>query len=214
MKSAWVWGALVFALAACATTYDMDAAEPCRQAGYSIAARTQACTGDGDLANARYEKFAETYRCLVKSARVPDFQCAVDVNATDCAKAVQYGDNLDLWLASSGSCSLVLVHADGSPVGTATAETPSVNYQCSKAVQAMMQRVASCAAMADPKAFLADVDARYKCLVPHDPTQPYLEDVKLCTSVVNFPCSSDAASFDLVWASSEHCRAVLGKKTP
>ncbi len=42
--------------------YDIEPDEPCRQAGFSIASRTFACTGDDALANDRYRRFSAAYR--------------------------------------------------------------------------------------------------------------------------------------------------------
>ena len=39
--------------------------QPCLEAGYAIARRTFECTGDGDLANARYELFEAEYTWLM-----------------------------------------------------------------------------------------------------------------------------------------------------
>ena len=214
MKSLWAYGALGLVAAACAPTYDMDAAEPCRQAGFSIAARTQACTGNADLANARYDKFVSEYRCLVKDARVPDFQCAVDVNALDCMAAAESGDDLDKWLTRSKYCSNVLVHADGTPVGTATNDTPSLNYQCSKALSGMIERMAKCNGSVDTNAVTADVDARYRCLLANDATQAYTDAVKTCEALaINLPCEG-SVTFDQVWESIDDCGAVMERRSP
>lgn len=213
MKSPWACWLLLLPAAAC-QTYDVDSAEPCRQAGFSIAARTQACTGDADLANARYERFVDQYRCLVKDARVPDFQCAVDVNAVVCTEALAFGDDLDKWLETSKSCSVVLVHADGTPVGDYAVDTPSINYQCQKAMQGIIQRIANCNGSVDTDAVTSYVDQNYRCLLENDSTQPYADDVKKCEALaVNLPCSGQV-SFDSVWSSIDYCQAVMERRTP
>ena len=48
----------------CASLHALPKDQPCVEAGYAISARTFECTGDADLANARYLAFEREYDCV------------------------------------------------------------------------------------------------------------------------------------------------------
>jgi hypothetical protein len=111
-------------LLACASLEPVDPEAPCLEAGYAIAWRTFDCTGDEDLANARYELFAKNYEyfpivypeidvlgtSLLAPADTPGnyFHCAFLMGELACELVDQYGDDLDLWLSTSPTCDLVV----------------------------------------------------------------------------------------------------------
>lgn len=75
--------------------------ESCKQAGYAIANRTFTCEGDGDLANERYERLMDEYRCLANDG----FGCAEKTLELTCEQVADAGDDLDRWLTLA-SCGL------------------------------------------------------------------------------------------------------------
>lgn len=97
----------------------------CLEVGSAIAGRTQECTGDTDLAEARYERFFEDYTCeevpveplgedtaaLVAPQDV--YACPLTLRNIPCALVEEYGDDLDAWLAVSDMC-LYLTSPSGS----------------------------------------------------------------------------------------------------
>lgn len=105
---------LVFS--ACATTMEPD--DFCQEVGYAIAGRTQDCTGDGELAEARYAAFEENYTCVevdpsdtagVSGVRPEDlFACPLAIRNLACELVESHGDNLDAWLATSPTCALLV----------------------------------------------------------------------------------------------------------
>ncbi|MEZ4227568.1 MAG: hypothetical protein R3B89_00300 [Polyangiaceae bacterium] len=112
-------GALAFGaglfLLGCPGSYELDSDEPCRQAGFAIASRNQACSGDADRANALYERFVDEYACAVSKPTQADFRCAYNVNALDCQRVETLGDDLSGYLAARG-CILILQRKDGEPM--------------------------------------------------------------------------------------------------
>lgn len=100
---------------ACAGELPSD--QPCIEVGTAIGARTEACTGDADLAVARMEAFEAGYACVVEEqveeATDPELQadlyeCALVLRNLACELVDDYGDDLDLWLGSSPVCALIL----------------------------------------------------------------------------------------------------------
>lgn len=96
---------------------------PCEDTAVAISRRTYECTGDGDLANARYELFWEQYSCVevdlssdldgawytaLESAPGDWFHCAWAVGELACELVDAYGDDLDLWLSASPVCPYVV----------------------------------------------------------------------------------------------------------
>jgi hypothetical protein len=115
---------ILMALLGCQSLGAVDPEAPCLEAGYAIAWRTFDCTGDADLANARYERFVDTRTCipvdypeidaagltLLDDADNPGnyFHCAFLIGEIACELVEQYGDDLDQWLATSETCALVV----------------------------------------------------------------------------------------------------------
>jgi hypothetical protein len=99
------------ALVACA--HELPAEQACLEVGYAIASRTEACTGDVDVAVARQEAFTAAYACDLPPLASPEqenhlYTCALTVRNLACELALEHGDDLDAWLASSPVCDRIL----------------------------------------------------------------------------------------------------------
>lgn len=114
---------------ACAALRDLPPDQPCLEAGWAIAARTEECTGDSALAAARFERFERAYACVPSGPLHPDprvddrdlFHCGFAIRNLPCELAVAYGDDLDAWLAASPVCAVVTDRRDP---GDTAAEAP------------------------------------------------------------------------------------------
>lgn len=112
-------------LAGCTNLEPVSGTLPCEEVGYAISRRTYECTGDTELANARYEAFVDTYTCrsidwelgkqdtdlpntVGPKGQLDYFHCAFAVGELACELVEAYGDDLDLWLDSSEACPLVI----------------------------------------------------------------------------------------------------------
>ena len=103
-------------LGGCATP--VDGASFCREVGYAIASRTEACTGDAAVAEARFRAFEGAYTCVEIEADtgVPYgevapqdlYACPLAIRNLPCELALRYGDDLDAWLTASPVCALVV----------------------------------------------------------------------------------------------------------
>ena len=103
-------------LLGCAST--MEADDFCQEIGYAIAGRTQECTGDGEVAEARYAAFEEAYTCVevdpsdtagIDGVKPEDlFACPLAIRHLACELVVQYGDDVDQWLTASPTCALLV----------------------------------------------------------------------------------------------------------
>jgi hypothetical protein len=113
-------------LLGCASLEGMDPDQPCLEAGYAIASRTFDCEDDGELANARYERFAEELACIPHPLEEEDgaklnpqvdlFHCAYTIRTLGCGDADRFGDDLAAWMSVSPACNLVATFADGTPL--------------------------------------------------------------------------------------------------
>lgn len=85
----------------------------CREVGYAIAARTKGCSGDEELAFARWEQFQDAYACLPIDERdAPQLlNCAATIRKLSCERAEANGDDLALWLETSPACRHVVEEA-------------------------------------------------------------------------------------------------------
>lgn len=104
---------LVVGVAAAACAHDLPPEQACIEVGYALAARTEDCTGDADLGVSRQEAFEVEYVCSLPELLAPEyerdlFNCALVVRNLACELAVDYGDDLALWLDSSPVCALIL----------------------------------------------------------------------------------------------------------
>ncbi len=116
---------LALALAALAlgcdyTRVDIDtqgSTAACDDLAGVISARTFACAADHDAANARYDAFFASYRCIewdpVTTPYEELWHCSLAVGRLDCDTIAGYGDDLDRWLASSPACPLLVERSDG-----------------------------------------------------------------------------------------------------
>jgi len=88
-------------VAGCKASWDLEASAPCDHAGFAIASRIHACTGDAAAANAAYERFAKQQTCVLegKQAAPKNFKCSVEIAAVDCKTTKAFGDDIDAWLA-------------------------------------------------------------------------------------------------------------------
>jgi hypothetical protein len=100
----WVLAAVL--LAACSK--DVDPEHACVEAGIAIGARTEECTGDAALGEARVETFEATVTCTVPELADPVqeadlYECALVLRNLACELVDEYGDDLAAWLQTS-SC--------------------------------------------------------------------------------------------------------------
>lgn len=111
-------------LAGCNNLVPVESTAPCEEAGYALSRRTFECTGDGDLANARYLAFTEAYACtelewdvqpdtglvytLAPGDEVDLFHCAFAIGELPCELVEEYGDDFGQWLTASTACPLIL----------------------------------------------------------------------------------------------------------
>ena len=125
-------------VAGCGNTLrQVPGTQPCEDTAVAISRRTFECTGDRDLANARYERFQAEYTCAtvdfeteladawydsLESAPGDWFHCAWAVGELACELVELYGDDLDLWLSASPVCPYV-VEGVGAGGGEDTADT-------------------------------------------------------------------------------------------
>ena len=112
------WAGLLI-LAGCARTLEPDSF--CREVGYAIAGRTQECTGDLALAEARYLQFEQEFTCV--EYEVPKdtdtgtrdsvfpyqdlYHCPLAIRSLACELVEQYGDDLAAWMTASPTCDLL-----------------------------------------------------------------------------------------------------------
>lgn len=90
--------------------------QPCQEAGFAIARRTEECTGDRDLANARYAAFEADWVCIPTPPDDPDlapiaadlYGCAASIQSASCDAVEIMGDDLSLWLGIDPSCGYVV----------------------------------------------------------------------------------------------------------
>ena len=99
----------------------MDSADPrqaCYEAGYAIAYVTEECTSDRDLANARYEAFADGWSCIPRGYDDPElaelglepeqmYDCAYAIGLLPCEVVADFGGDIASYLAISPACPLV-----------------------------------------------------------------------------------------------------------
>ena len=114
-----------FVACACDPIQPMPPDLPCREAGYAIAARTDACTGDSQAAQDRYDAFRRQYRCIEWEADDPVllddatpnaedlFSCAFTIRNTACEIVDELGDDIDLWMDLDPGCSWVAERKGG-----------------------------------------------------------------------------------------------------
>lgn len=103
-------------LLACTAFREVDPDSPCREAGYAIARRTEECTDDTELANARYEAFEAGYACIPMDVLDPEpgvapedlYACSFTIDRLPCEVVLELGDDLDGWLASADACAYVV----------------------------------------------------------------------------------------------------------
>jgi hypothetical protein len=127
--------ALFLLLAGCPSLHALPKDQACTEAGYAISGRTFECTADPDLSNERYLQFERDYDCVplpdwqieggTAGTRLvgdtgdlpyypPDaFHCAFAIRQLPCELVDEYGDDLDLWLATSDACEIVVAPAGG-----------------------------------------------------------------------------------------------------
>jgi hypothetical protein len=121
----------------------MELDEPCRQAGYAIASRTYACTGDSGLANDRYLAFSRDFTCKNERTSADALLCAGELNELSCESALAFGDRLEAWVGSSVECMLIL----GSSTRTIAPSPPgdlARSPDCEGAVRWVATRRAAC----------------------------------------------------------------------
>lgn len=104
---------ILLLLAGCPTEIASD--DICKEVGYAIAGRTQECTGDVALAEARYEAFSADYTCVADDGRdtalylTEDlYACPLAIRNLACELVDSYGDDTEAWLRASPFCALIV----------------------------------------------------------------------------------------------------------
>ncbi len=114
--------ALALALAGCgAVLQPVEPEAPCLEAGYAIAYATEACTGDVELANRRFDTFEREYDCRGWTWDDPElepflgdlYDCPFAIRQLPCETVAEYGDDLEAWLASSEACTWLVTPRGG-----------------------------------------------------------------------------------------------------
>lgn len=90
--------------------------QPCLEAGFAIARRTEECTGDRELANRRYDTFERQWSCIPTPPDDPDlgpiaadlYGCAATITSLSCDAVDELGDDLALWLGVDPACGYVV----------------------------------------------------------------------------------------------------------
>jgi hypothetical protein len=202
-------------VAGCTGISDMPADEPCKNVGYAVASRTEACLGDGKLANARFTRFQGTYTCTVASPTEQDFTCAVAVNATTCEAVAANGETWDKWLLASPACGTIFRHKDGSPAVPETGDDAvSMNAVCqgiSDEAWTQRQRCTNNGVVGDKAAGYAELEAALRCTArwPAGGTPPI---ATACIAQLDAtPCGNVADQKSLVsWvAAAPACSSLL-----
>lgn len=121
VPSALCAGALLFWTLGCIDQIsELTPQDACDAVGFSIANRTLKCTGDADLATARWET-AAAGTCLVEWTGFEgvdeSFRCSEELGALSCARVAAFGDDISRWLGSVDACAGV-VSVGGTVLGT------------------------------------------------------------------------------------------------
>lgn len=102
-------------LAGCVAFKPMPPDQYCKEVGYAIAAVTEVCTGDTDLANDRHDAFVDQYACIEHEvdeggAVAPEdlFDCAFRIQELPCDLVESYGDDISAYVSVSPGCALVV----------------------------------------------------------------------------------------------------------
>jgi hypothetical protein len=113
-----VRAAACLALGGCLQPYltRVDDEQPCLEAGYAVARRTEECTGDRELANERYDRFERQWRCIPTPPDDPELRdiapdlygCAATISSLSCDAVDELGDDLELWLGVDPACGYVV----------------------------------------------------------------------------------------------------------
>ena len=103
---------------------DVTADDLCRSVPYALASRTLSCTGDADLANARYEQFSANLVCLYDPGlhdyeKRAWFRCAGSVSAVDCDALAAAGTDFGRVLATIVDCAGHYAPVNGAPTADA-----------------------------------------------------------------------------------------------
>jgi hypothetical protein len=198
-------------LASCQPTYEMDAHEACRNAGFSIASRTLSCTGNGELANQRYDQLVASYRCSVNEVTIDQFECAEQLNAISCSDALAYGDDLAKWLARSKTCGRILTGGESNP------DLPADNPVCYQVFQAVKDRMAGC--IESPDFNIPEVPSweqfskDYQCLAPLVAANSDSSPLSDCERDILFTMECQPRSFAEWLAAAKGCETVVQKTT-
>jgi hypothetical protein len=90
--------------------------QPCLEAGYAIARRTEECTGDLERANDRFHQFERQWTCIPTPPDDPDlwdvapdlYACAATISSLSCDAVDELGDDLSRWLGVDPGCGWVV----------------------------------------------------------------------------------------------------------
>lgn len=227
----WLSLSCLVASVGCESVYDMDADEPCRQAGFAIAARTEACTNDGDLANRRYEALRDKYSCTITKATEADFLCSRALLESTCDDVAKQRDDYDAWFARHPRCGQIFARSDGSaPAGQAGAggaagaggssggasgaagaatSPPSMNAVCHGIAVAFNAWVVACGENDDPD--FDKLDQLYTCTASWTPADgpPPAEMLACQARIPPAPCPPGGLRFTTWLAQNPDCAAFF-----
>lgn len=118
---------LLTMLLACSDPQEpLPAQEVCRDIGYSIANRTQACSEDASLASKRWNLYEANYHCKVVSNDEPIdvmYTCPIEILKIPCSDFLAYGDNFDTMFATIPECALPIERTQSGGAGSAGSDT-------------------------------------------------------------------------------------------
>jgi len=112
----------------CTSLKTMPPDLPCREAAFAMAARTEECTGNLELANKRVDLFFKDYVCIDADVTDPEmnnpavhpldwFNCAFAIREMPCELVEEYGNDIDRYLTQSDACTWVIARKDGKNLG-------------------------------------------------------------------------------------------------
>jgi hypothetical protein len=110
--------ALLLGLAGCLSPFitEVDDEQPCLEAGFAIARRTEECTGSRELANRRFHTFEREWACIPTPPDDPELRdvapdlygCAATITTLSCDTVDEFGDDLGSWLGVDPACGYVV----------------------------------------------------------------------------------------------------------
>jgi hypothetical protein len=92
----------------------------CDEVGYSIANRTETCTGDSALAVDRYHAYLDEFQCRAgpntEEPVASFYHCPVTIRTIPCEQWIAWGSDIERVLLVDPVCAEFLTHKDGRPL--------------------------------------------------------------------------------------------------